>query len=224
MSHYLNGDETSLIARCTDKMANTCPGTDNTLRYYQENAANFAERTAALSMTDIQERFAGKLCSGAFILDFGCGSGRDSAWFLEHGFRVDALDGSEKLCQIAAKRTGLNVRHMLFQEFAAPEMYDGIWACASILHLSRHELKLVLRSLYNALNPHGLIYASFKYGEFEGERNGRYFTDMTPDSFYALMLETGPDLFDTEDQWITQDVRPDRQEKWLNLILRRMLD
>lgn len=100
------------------------------------------------------------------------------------------------------------------------EKYDGIWACASILHLTHNELKEVLKKILLALKKEGIVYLSFKYGTFEGERRGRYFLDMTEEAFAELLNETGG--FDIEEKWITGDVRPERgDERWLNLILRK---
>jgi len=133
---------------------------------------------------------------------------------------VDATDGSIKLCKLASEYTGIRVKQMLFLELEEHEMYDGIWACASILHLSKNELHAVLQKMAVALKRNGIIYTSFKYGEFEGERNGRYFTDFTLETFQDLM-QTRKDL-KIEEHWITGDVRPGRgEEKWLNLILRK---
>ena len=100
------------------------------------------------------------------------------------------------------------------------EKYDGIWACSSILHLPIVELEDVIKKMEVALKDNGIIYTSFKYGIFSGERNGRFFTDMTEESFSEL-LEKIPALT-IEEQWITSDVRPGKgEEKWLNLILRK---
>ena len=152
---------------------------DKTLNYYNENAQSFASGTVSVEFTEMQDRFLEKLDPGAYILDFGCGAGRDTKYFLSQGYRVDAIDGSEQLCQIASDHTGIKVRQMLFQELEANEKYDGIWACASILHLPKKELKEVLKKMLTALKNDGWIYTSFKYGEYEGNRNGRYFTDFT---------------------------------------------
>ena len=109
---------------------------------------------------------------------------------------------------------------MLFQELSEVDKYDGIWACSSILHLSKQELKPVLEKMLTALKKSGIIYTSFKYGDFEGERNGRFFTDFTSESFEEYCR--GLDGVTIEENWITGDVRPDRgEEKWLNLILRK---
>ena len=194
--------------------------TDKTLNYYNENAQSFASGTVSIKFTEVQDKFLEKLNPDAYILDFGCGAGRDTKYFLSRGYQVDAVDGSEQLCRIASEYTGIKVRQMLFQELDEKEKYDGIWACASILHLPKKQLREVLKNMYAALKSKGWIYASFKYGEFEGERNGRYFTDFTTDAFKDFIHDMHG--LKIEEQWITGDVRPGRgEEKWLNLLLQK---
>ena len=109
---------------------------------------------------------------------------------------------------------------MMFQELNECEVYDGIWACASILHLSKDELLIVIAKMCEALKQDGIIYMSFKYGEFEGYRKGRYFIDMTEATFEKLIVSVTELVL--EDQWISHDVRHERKsERWLNMILRK---
>lgn len=191
-----------------------------TLSYYNQNATQFCQNTVSVDFTATQTSFLSRLPAAARILDFGCGSGRDTKAFLEQGYRVDAIDGSSELCKLASEYTGIQVRHMYFQDLSAISEYDGIWACSSILHLTREELSKVMRKLITALKPNGIIYTSFKYGTFEGERNGRYFIDMTEETF-ANFIRDRKEL-QTEEEWVSSDVRPGRsEEKWLNLILRK---
>ncbi len=191
-----------------------------TLNYYNQNAAKFIQNTVSVDFAATQNRFLTRLPAEARILDFGCGSGRDTKAFLEQGYRVDAIDGSEELCKLASEYTGIQVRHMFFQELSAVSEYDGIWACSSILHLAREELSDVIRKMITALKPNGIIYTSFKYGTFEGERNGRYFTDMTEETFADFINTMNESQI--EEEWVSADVRPGRsEEKWLNLILRK---
>ncbi len=193
----------------------------NTLTYYNQNATRFYTTTVSVEFTATQQRFLSYLPTPAAILDFGCGSGRDTKAFLDQGYHVEAIDGSEELCRFATQYTGIPVRHMLFQDLDAISKYDGIWACSSILHLPEGELANVMRRMSAALKPDGIIYTSFKYGTFSGERNGRYFTDMTETTFADFIR--GIEELRTEEHWITFDVRPGRgDEKWLNLILRKI--
>lgn len=193
---------------------------NKTIEYYNNNAASFVEGTQDVAFSEMQNRFLEYIPQGGHILDFGCGSGRDAKYFKEKDYNVDAVDGSEEMVRIAAEHSGLPVRRMLFQELDVVEEYDGIWACSSILHLDHEELKPVMRKILAALKKNGILYTSFKYGTFSGERNGRYFTDLTEDGLDLLLNEVGG--FCIEKLWITSDVRPGRDsEKWLNVILRK---
>ena len=193
----------------------------NTIDYYNQNTQNFIEGTLSVNLSEIQNMFLEFLPSTAHILDFGCGSGRDTKYFLDKGHQVDAIDGSIALCKAVSEYTGIDVKHMLFHELNEVEKYDGIWACASVLHARKEELPEIFRKMCRAIKTNGIIYVSFKYGNFEGERNGRYFTDMTEESMLDL-LEGIPEL-KVEKQWITGDVRAGRgDERWLNMILRKL--
>lgn len=192
-----------------------------TILYYNINTTSFVESTQSVQMLEAWSRFTSKLKDSSIILDFGCGSGRDTKYFLEHGYQIEAIDGSEELCKVASKYTGITVKKMLFTELSEVQKYDAVWACSSILHASSDELVNIMKKIWSALKDNGFIYTSFKYGTFEGERNGRYFTDMTEESLSVLLTKvTG---FNIEEQWITSDVRPGREEeKWLNVILRKI--
>ena len=205
-----------------------------TLDYYNKYAVEFSKDTFDVKFTETQDLFLSLLKPNSCILDFGCGSGRDTRYFLQQGYRVEAIDGSKSLCEIAQKNTGIPIRQMLFQDLRESDEYDGIWACSSILHLAKNELTTVMKKMIRALKKNGIIYTSFKYGDFEGERNGRYFTDFTEKSFAEFLEKLkifNENTKNTEDKvseitiekiWITEDVRPGRgDEKWLNLILRK---
>ncbi len=193
---------------------------NKTIDYYENNAAAFVNGTLDVEFADIQDRFLSFLPEGGVILDFGCGSGRDTKYFLNRGYVVDAIDGSEKLCEIASRNTGIKVRNIFFSELNAENKYDGIWACASILHLTKEELKPVMAKMIKAIKDGGYIYTSFKYGEFEGYRHERYFTDFTEKSFFDFL--THYKNVKIIDEWVSSDARPGREdEKWLNLILQK---
>lgn len=180
-----------------------------TLDYYNKNAGEFAEQTQNVDFSSIQNKFIALLNPAGYILDFGCGAGRDTKFFVEAGYTVDAWDGSSELCRIASKYSGVKVKNKLFNELEEEQKYDGIWACSSILHLPVSELKDVLGRIFLALKYGGIFYTSFKYGNFVGNRNGRYFTDMTEDTF-AKLLEEYPQI-EIIDSWRTGDVRPGRE-------------
>ena len=209
----------TLIEKIREEMGSAACGSHvATLDYYDNNAESFIANTVNAKIREIHEKFMARMPAGGYILDFGCGSGRDTKLFLEKGYRVDATDGSAKLCEAASEYTGIKARKMLFSELDECEKYDGIWACSSILHLPKDGLKDVFTKMIRATKRGGILYTSFKYGEYEGMRNGRYFTDFTSDLF-AEFIKAFPEAR-IEEEWISADVRPGREnEKWLNVIL-----
>ena len=124
---------------------------NKTINYYNKYTKSFIQTTRSVDFTNIQNKFLSYLPSGAFILDFGCGSGRDTKYFLKRNYNVTAIDGSEEICKEASKYTGIKVKQMLFEELNDQNIYDGIWACASILHLSKNDLFLVFHKMNKAL-------------------------------------------------------------------------
>jgi SAM-dependent methyltransferase len=193
---------------------------NKTLQYYNQNASSFVDDTVSVDFQYTHEKFIKYIKPEGLILDCGCGSGRDIRYFVERGYQVEAIDGSEELCRIASEYSGIQVKHTYFQELSEHGKYDGIWACSSILHLTYTELQQVLVKISVALKTKGRLYTSFKYGEFDGERNGRYFTDMTEERLNDLLEKIGG--FQILEFWITPDVRPGREEeKWLNVIMQK---
>ena len=192
---------------------------NKTLTYYNTNAHRFTSDTLDVAFSTIQDSFLAQLPAGALILDFGCGSGRDSRYFLQKGYRVEACDGSEEMVKAATRNAGIPVKKMLFSELNEENRYDGLFACASILHVPSKDLPDIFTRMKKAVKKGGILYVSFKYGTFEGIRNGRYFTDLTEESLQAILDEVGGlEIIRTG---ITGDARPGRgDEKWLNVLLR----
>ena len=194
----------------------------STLDYYNSKAKDFVTDTVAVAFTEMQDTFLEYIPKGGRILDFGCGSGRDTKYFISKGYDVDATDGSEELCKIASEYTGIKIKQMLFEELDEVELYDGVWACASILHVEKKQLPEILKKIATATKKGGVVYTSFKYGEFEGIRNGRFFTYLTEESFGEI-LRSVSDLA-IEKLWISADVRAERgEERWLNIVLRKQV-
>lgn len=191
-----------------------------TLDYYNENAEAFSKQTKNADMSMIYRRFLPYVPKNGKILDLGCGSGRDTKYFLSLGYDVDALDGSEELCRIASVYTGIVVKHLLFSELSETEKYDAVWACASLLHIKKEELNDVINKVIKSLKSEGILYMSFKEGEVSGERNGRYFSNFIEDSMRSFLKEI-PSI-DIVEFFISGDVREGRSsERWLNIIVRK---
>ena len=163
-------------------------------------------------------RFLPLLPAGGHILDVGCGSGRDARAFLAQGYTVTAFDASPALAQQATAYCGIPVQVLRVQEVPWVACFDGIWACASLLHVPLRELPEVLGRLTVALKPGGILYLSFKHGHGERQQEGRHFTDLDEAGLLTL-LDATPGLL-LRELWITADQRPERHaEQWLNALV-----
>lgn len=187
------------------------------LQYYEDNAEQFAQNTLDVDMSELHERFLAHLPPTSRVLDAGCGAGRDAATFIQLGYQVDAFDASQKLVKIAKKVSGISVQLSTFLNFRSKHSYAGIWACASLLHVPTISLPATLKYLGELLEPKGVMYVSFKYGEDESVRSGRHFTNCTEDRLEQFLKNTGLLI---KEVWINTDKRPDRDnEQWLNALL-----
>ncbi len=186
--------------------------------YYASNAKAFVESTLRVDMQPLYQHFLPLLSERAHILDVGCGSGRDAKYFIEHDYKVTAFDASAEIAALAEKELGQPIPVQRLQDIQYQNQFDGIWACASLLHVPAKELPDVFHRLALALKPCGVIYCSFKYGQGEYEKQGRRFTDMDETGLRTLVDET--EALEIKELWVTADRRPGReQERWLNAVL-----
>lgn len=193
----------------------------DSIEYYNKYAAKVYEDTVNQDMSEIMGEFLKELEEGDTILDLGCGSGRDSLAFYELGYDVTPLDASEEMCKLAEIHTGLEVLNMACEEMEFSEVFNGVWACGSLIHIPKKELPVVLQKISDALKPEGVLYLSFKLGDFEGFRGERYFSDYTKEAVEKAVVKTG--LFQIVKVWETKDVRfshPDT--KWVNVLARKI--
>ena len=190
---------------------------NKTLDYYNRTAREFIRGTVDADLSALHRRFLNHLPEHAHILDLGCGSGRDAKAFLDTGYQVTAIDGSTGCCKLAGDYIGQPVLCQTFEGLDFDAAFDGVWACASLLHVPYAELTGIFAKIARALRPGGYLYASFKYGDFEGERNGRYFTDLDEERLAAVLEPVaGLEIVET---FVTGDVRDGRGgEMWLNVI------
>ena len=187
--------------------------------YYDNNAQEFVNSTFMVDMQSLYQPFLNLIPDFGRILDLGCGSGRDALAFKNMGYQIEAMDYSAELVKQASDLTGIEVRLQSFYDLNEIDTYDGIWACASLLHCERHRLVDVLQRMIQSLKANGVIYMSFKYGDQDREKDGREFTDLNEQQAGELL-----DHFNQVSlakQWISIDKRPDRTEQWLNLLWKK---
>ncbi len=191
------------------------------INFYNREAERYKEeRNEIKGFDEIYKPFIKYIKHNGKILDFGCGSGRDSLYFKNNGYNVIALDGSKAMCDITRQLCNIEVKEMFFEDFKEENTYDGIWACASLLHLPKDILINVLKNLALSLKENGYIYASFKYGDYEGIRNRRYFIDFTEESFKDIIKKI-PDLEIIETYQTNGVLKSQIRKHWLNIVLKK---
>ena len=190
----------------------------NTLDYYNKNSEEYFNSTLNVDMTNTYKPFLKLVPKDGKILDLGCGSGRDSMNFMKLGYEVTAVDGAKELAKKASVLLGNEVIVSTFEELELKEKFHGIWACASLLHIKREDLKTVLNNLYNNLEDNGVFYMSFKYGEKEYvDDKNRYFNCFTDESIISFINENTK--YNILGLYITEDKLGRVNEvKWVNLI------
>lgn len=190
----------------------------DSIDYYERYAASYYENTVNLNMEEALGRFLALLPENAEVLDLGCGTGRDTVYLEDAGCYVTPMDGSEQMCRLAEIYTDKEVLHMTFEEMEFEEVFDGIWACASLLHVEGKNMDRIMKKVVNALEPDGVLYMSFKYGDAEEIRNQRLFHDYTEETAYDMVMrQEGVRIVE---MWQSDDVRG-IETKWLNLLVKK---
>jgi SAM-dependent methyltransferase len=156
---------------------------NDTVTYYDRNAERFVRETANVDMSSAYAPFLAYIPRSGRILDAGCGSGRDSLYFLQKEYEVVAFDASAEMCRLASELIGQTVYQKSFEDIDWISEFDGIWACASLLHLRRNSIDSVLYKLRRALKPNGVMFVSFKLRDEEWEEGGRFFSGFFPAAY-----------------------------------------
>jgi len=192
-----------------------------TIDYYNKNAQGFYNRTIHADMSAICDEFLSLIPQGSRILDAGCGSGRDSKYFIGRGFNVHAIDASVEMVKLAAMEIGQDVHNMRFLEMGFCNEFEGVWANASLLHVPFEETSAVYKLIHQSLKPDGIFYGSYKYGQGPMPTEDREFYNMDE----LTVIPYLSDLFEIIKVWKTEDTRsqvsPSPNRAWLNFLAKK---
>ena len=191
------------------------------INYYNKNAQDFFSNTVNVDMTHVYNEFTKIIPKGGSILDAGCGSGRDTLAFINMGYKVTAFDASPVLAHLATNHTGIPIKSHKFLDLSDISTFDAVWACASLLHVSREELPINILKLSRTLKENGILYASFKEGNTTRMVNKRRFTDMTIQDLKQIIPHC--ELMSIK-FWRSQDARKGREnEFWINMLAKKII-
>ncbi len=193
-----------------------------TIAVYDMMAEKYAKKLNDYAPLPERERFISLLPNHAHILDVGCGPGRDADYFTANGSSVTGVDFSEKLLEIARLRVPQAIFYK--QDFRSlrfsKQSFDGIWACASLLHLKRHEVPIVLNNFFQLLKSGGILFIMVKEGSGEADvaeelsfHLSRHFTYFQKEEVKHMVKDAG---FEVIEQYAynEKDRRPDHRDLW----------
>jgi SAM-dependent methyltransferase len=196
-----------------------------TLAHYDANARSFEEGTRT---HDVSQNYAALLDAidppAPFtLLDFGCGPGRDLAYFRALGHEAVGLDGSARFVEMARAATSCELLHQDFLRLALPAArFHGVFANASLFHVPTQELPRVLGELRVALRPRGVLFCSNPRGDdTEGFNGERYGAHHTLESWSALVSAAG---FTLVDHYYRPAGKPRSQQPWLATVWRKVAE
>lgn len=192
-----------------------------TLDFYNQYAKEYFFQTVKADLSATYKKFLPFIKKEGLILDLGCGSGRDSYYFKQNGYQIVAVDGSKELATQASLLLGQPVLNQLFEDIQFNEEFDGVWACASLLHVSAKELPSILIKIRESLKKEGVFYISVKEGEGSAVEDGRFFQYYSPSQFHHLISQCGGLKIETA--WSHTELRDEGNKVvWLNVIGRKL--
>lgn len=182
-----------------------------------QNPKEYIQNTKDLDLSYVYEKFMFYIKKGK-LLDLGCGSGRDSLYFIKNGFDVVATDGYAEMCLEASKNLGKEVLHLPFNDINYKNEFDAIWACASLLHVPNNELNDILLKISNAMKKNAYFYSSFKHGDKEVKENGLIYNYETKESFQQKL----PSNLKLLESFISKDTLNNSRPEWINFIVQKI--
>lgn len=131
--------------------------------------------------------------SGCDILEIGSGAGALALWMSKLGHHVTCIEPAEKAAE-KAKKKGLNVCLMRFQDFPVSQKFVSIIAISSLIHIPRSEMPSQILKMSQLLKQDGIAFVSFIEGDCEGYEDPtgkgkkRFFSKFTQNELNALLL------------------------------------
>jgi ubiquinone/menaquinone biosynthesis C-methylase UbiE len=197
---------------------------------YDKIAEEYYKNKKGLYPKNDLEKFLYYLSQGSSILDLGCGPGQASKIFCERKYLVTGLDFSEEMIKIGKKEIP-NAKFILedirnLNKVFRNEMFEGAWACASLLHIPKKDIPSVFNQVYNVLKNQGVFYVSVKEGEGEKDLTDerydnikRHFSYFKKEEIISLLKESKfrPIYFSSN----RRDYSKDPEHIWINFIAKK---
>lgn len=190
-----------------------------TVNYYDENSIDYFSTTVSIDMTSTYERFLRYVPIDGHIVDIGVGSGRDIAYFYKAGYCVDGIDPSIEMCRLASEYSGIDVENVSIQKWEPLCKYDGIWANASLVHLTKEDFTKFINDIHLYLKDNGIAYFSIKSGMVsERDLNGRLFLNLSEYEIDTIVSDSRSLVI--VEKWLSSDKMSRQNINWMNYIVK----
>lgn len=159
--------------------------------YYQKNYKAYYEKTFSIDPTSFLKPLAQRLPAEAFILDVGCGSGRDLRWMKKRGFDVIGFERSPGLAELARDNAGCEVIEGDFEIYDFSSiLVDGLMLVGALVHVPHERFSKVFENITSAIPENGSVLITLKEGS-------GYRTDSYGRTFYLWDDPKAREVFDT---------------------------
>lgn len=139
------------------------------VKHYNKKSKEYYDQTIRIDMTSEYDKFISKIKPGGLICDIGCGSGRDTKFFIENGFRVLSIEPSTHLAKLANAYEFSHVKNQTLLEMSYTNRFDAIWCCAVLQHIEPKNLQKSISRIAEMLRPNGIIYLSYRTSSSSNE-------------------------------------------------------
>jgi SAM-dependent methyltransferase len=162
---------------------------NKTITYYDDSYIKYHHKTNGIDMSEIYRKVRKYVPNGSRILDAGCGIGRDTQYFLQHGFKVTSLDASKKMVELCNEYPFTFCKQNSFETINYPSKFDLVWACASLLHLNKKAFEKAVYNLYKSLKPGGYLYFSLKAVVPQNSNDSRLYFSYTQQELDMTLID-----------------------------------
>lgn len=189
---------------------------NDTIKYYIDNFKEYVDSTKDIDMTELYIDFLANI-KGSDILDVGSGSLRDSLYFRDLGFNVSCLDPVVNFYNLALENN-FEAYNQCITQINLSNQFDGIWACASLLHVDSTLINKAFYKCHKALRNNGVMFCSFKTSESSDVKDNRYFNYLSIDKLKEICITNKFSIIEIKES----SDKLNRGNNWISVIIRKM--
>lgn len=201
---------------------------NNTIAYYKNNAESLSKRYESADVSEVQNLLLEIFPKESYLLEIGCGSGRDASFMTKNNYKMLGIDASKEMINEAKKihpllKYSLEVIVIPDELNFDEKSFDGIYSIATLMHLEKNNIEIAINKIYNFLKMQGLFLFSVSIQRDDINDNykdskGRHFTTMNQNDWLSICNKIG---FKTMKTIITTDGLNRDGIVWLTCVMEK---